>query len=603
MKKNLKKRNLTALLFVLCLCTLQACRKDVLVSDSNGIHNRLSIEEAKNYFNEHIKSTVVPKKLMSTSGTGNPTNEQLLDNMLAARQPIWESAYQQLMSSGASSVKIPLDLGPVFMITDEGKKEMIPFGALNYLFMYKDSLQHIHSQWITLLPDRDWLYGNRGQYTGDIQVKTWEGTLLRQFHYDRHGATTSSHASATRKISAVKKISNDLPEPEIPMLQTVCISFGNRSKCTCINKNACDMCWQCTSNVCRTFPAGAVIPEDNDPGFWGTGATGGGGSPGGVGGGGYAYYPPDYVPPGCISDPSYNIPSYPAPSGYEWAAPCGGPGGGIPTPIGPNENALKLGYIINSMGITDPVEQNFLLNNQHLYDTLQTFLTDNVNTTEHLDYVKWAVSYLLANQNVSIDELDYDNLSLPSLTEISTYENLTIDLSETKLPIDPRLITKYPKLMNVIKGLHAKVSSTPKIMTALKKYTGLSETAILTQLKVNKVGPTLVVRPNEQMKAIRAGKVVYSYGMFKPNEANKLFIYLNEDYVDFLENSTSANYDKLELFISTIVLHEYVHWAGYNFNLFPSLGNVEYGELFEKDAFGGIIYYNSKNGKVFYNKN
>jgi hypothetical protein len=231
-----------------------------------------------------------------------------------------------------------------------------------------------------------------------------------------------------------------------------------------------------------------------------------------------------------------------------------------------------------------------------------TFLNENVNSIENLKYVKWVVTYSLANPGLSIDELEYDDLDVPLMPELATYENISIDLSETKLPIDPRLITKYPKLMAVVKGLYNRVSSNPKIMTALKKYTGLTETAILNQLKVNKIGPVLVVRPNAQMRVIRGGKVVEPYGMFKGNDANQLFIYLNQDYVMYLENSTTDNYAQLEVLLSTIILHEYVHWADYNFNLFPPLGNVEYGELFEKDAFGGKIEYNKKNGKIYYNK-
>ena len=107
---------------------------------------------------------------------GNTAGERKIEDLLNNREAIWESAYQKLISTG-NAVKIPLDLGKIYAVVDAEKKELIPFGSLNYLLMYRDSLQQIHSEWVMLSPDKAWLYGSRDRYTGRIVVRDWAGNF------------------------------------------------------------------------------------------------------------------------------------------------------------------------------------------------------------------------------------------------------------------------------------------------------------------------------------------------------------------------------------------------------------------------------------------
>lgn len=136
------------------------------------------------------------------SGFGN---EDVLEQMLANKQAIWEGAYQTLISSG-KAVKIPLDMGQTFLVTDKQKKEIVPFRALNYLFMYKDSAQQIHTEWVKLFPDKDWLYGNRSEYYGIVEVKDWNGKLIRRLNHSKSPSTGSSQ----NMNSIVRQSENDL---------------------------------------------------------------------------------------------------------------------------------------------------------------------------------------------------------------------------------------------------------------------------------------------------------------------------------------------------------------------------------------------------------
>ncbi|MCX2573586.1 hypothetical protein [Pedobacter sandarakinus] len=51
------------------------------------------------------------------------------------------------------------------------------------------------------------------------------------------------------------------------------------------------------------------------------------------------------------------------------------------------------------MGITDLTKQNYLLNNNEVYQALLNYLLDNDSTLENKEFVNWAVGYLLENPN------------------------------------------------------------------------------------------------------------------------------------------------------------------------------------------------------------
>ncbi|WP_293304479.1 hypothetical protein [Pedobacter sp. UBA5917] len=169
-----------ACLIVMCLLLASSCKKDLLQPNSKDLQNGLSIAEAKKYFEANVKQIAKTKKLMSSGNVTPTTDEESAEAILNSRELIWESAYQKLISTG-NAVKIPLNFSKTYAVVDVEKKELIPFGALNYLFMYRDSLHKINSEWVTLLPDKAWLYGKRDQYIGKIVVKDWEGNFIKAY--------------------------------------------------------------------------------------------------------------------------------------------------------------------------------------------------------------------------------------------------------------------------------------------------------------------------------------------------------------------------------------------------------------------------------------
>lgn len=336
MNKLMLKGEVAACLILMCLLMVQSCKKDLLQPNSNVLTSSLSIAEAKKYFETTVKPSLKSKTLLSKGVTKPSTNDESIAEILDNKEAIWESAYQKLISTG-NAVKIPLDFGKTYSVVDVGKKELIPFGSLNYLFMYKDSLQQIHAEWVILLPDKAWLYGKREQYTGKIVVKDWEGNFIKA--YDYKGMIPAKSMSLIPGKSS-NNMTNSLPEtaeppvdpldPTSPDVWVICIT-----KChEFCEQNIVD------SRKCIII-RNPEDPENGGGGGGGGGSSGNGGSGsngGSVGGGsnggtsGADYFPPNG--PSCSSDPGYTKPNYPAPDGYSWIMPCEGPGA-VPTPSGP----------------------------------------------------------------------------------------------------------------------------------------------------------------------------------------------------------------------------------------------------------------------------
>ncbi|MBC6110741.1 hypothetical protein ACFOG5_16835 [Pedobacter fastidiosus] len=145
----ISKGKALAFLIFLSLFIVQGCRKDIIQPNSGVLKNSLSIAEAKAYFDANLRQGTKPEKLMSTSEVGNGVTA---DNYLTNKQPIWNQTYQKMLANG-NSVKMPIDFGNAYAVVNEAKNELMPLSALNYLFMYKDSLQVIHAEWVMLLPD------------------------------------------------------------------------------------------------------------------------------------------------------------------------------------------------------------------------------------------------------------------------------------------------------------------------------------------------------------------------------------------------------------------------------------------------------------------
>ncbi|SFG60976.1 hypothetical protein [Pedobacter insulae] len=148
---------------------------------------------------------------------------------------------------------------------------------------------------------------------------------------------------------------------------------------------------------------------------------------------------------------------------------------------------------------------------------------------------------------------------------------------------------KYPKFTNLIKELKNNVQNDKKILDALKDWSGLTESKILEKLAFGE-GPTIVVKD-----------LTGRYGYFDRNE-NPNVINIDASWVRGLEAANLLSTRQATAFLLGVtVLHEFVHQARAANNLDR---NYEYGNAFEKSAFGLVIHgENAGNySYIFYGK-
>jgi hypothetical protein len=358
-----------------------SCKKEILLPKDSGIKQSISITEAKQFFDANIKpSSRSSAKLMdSKNGIGNLSQINVQD-VLNGKQALWNKASLKEISIG-TAVRIPLDFGGASLIVNEKKNKVVSFNSLNYLLMYKDSLQRMHTEWVYLLPDSSWLYGNRAQYTGSIIVKNWNGKVIKAYNFEKKTALDQSPiksgklslAGKNQKLASGPGISNKPPKSRY-----VCILLQIPDQCTCIDKGKCDWCSVCTKQLCDWIVDEEVEVDPPMGSSWPGGSEGSeGGGSGPVTGGPTRG---DYLPPNCNPDPNYQVPETPAGEGVDWILPCGGadPIEVIDLPDNPGEDKLEysqewydaedeLGIVdteLSQLGIqhTDPIPESYYIN-------------------------------------------------------------------------------------------------------------------------------------------------------------------------------------------------------------------------------------------------
>jgi hypothetical protein len=158
----------------------------------------------------------------------------------------------------------------------------IPFNQVNYLLMYKDEEMQIHSEWVTILPDSLWLYGDRSSYQGNVLVRKWNGQPLKFFSYKDNMVTESivndSKTSIARIQSEIVEVCWNVP-----------VDCDDRRLSEQNNNRVTADFHPCFTIECETTDGEPGGPGNGGSGSSSTGSGGGGG--GGSGGSGGDYNP------------------------------------------------------------------------------------------------------------------------------------------------------------------------------------------------------------------------------------------------------------------------------------------------------------------------
>lgn len=146
---------------------------------------------------------------------------------------------------------------------------------------------------------------------------------------------------------------------------------------------------------------------------------------------------------------------------------------------------------------------------------------------------------------------------------------------------------KYPRFTNMVKDLHSFVKNDIKVLDALKKWSGFSETEILEKVKFGQ-GPEIVIKELNNSD---------HYGYFDESEDPNI-VNINASWARGLEQANLVETQQATGFILAVtILHEFVH-LGRNANSLDQ-NTWEYGYGFEQSAFGTYITKNNA-GKYAY---
>lgn len=407
-------------LVIVSLSLSYGCKRDLLQPNYNTLKNKLSFNEARQYFEANLKQLGMPNKLMAIEGKGSVLPKATIEAILYNKEPIWDKAYQKVISSGVA-VKIPIDFGNARKVVDERTGAYVPYSNLNYLLMYKDSLQRVHAEWVFLKPTLNWFNGNRRNFEGSIVVKDWNGNVLKSYNYG------PAKPDQNNKLSSVKGVlmrgGNNMP------LADGCLIWAVKAKCSCNvawssgvrqvgtwNPEKCDYCDYCVDYFCMPEPKCETCPPlpDWGGGSGGTGNNGGSGGtpPGGNGnGGGGGTGPGDYEPEDCTTGEQVVYPDgsmtpppcVPIPHCENCPPTQNPPGPGVPLTVG--QALINILNIDGELGLSKISYLNSVSNTVELEAMFQ-YLGVNGNNSDNRTFLNWAIENLTANNNLSFEQLN-----------------------------------------------------------------------------------------------------------------------------------------------------------------------------------------------------
>ncbi|KIA91048.1 hypothetical protein OC25_23185 [Pedobacter kyungheensis] len=453
-KLTLKNGKAIACLILTFLFMVQACRKDSLMPSSNLLNKTISVEEAKQYFEQNILKFKPGVKLSSTGPIKSERNDgtDTSDDKL----PMWDASKFRDLSIGTNAVLAPLHREGVYVHISN--KKMVKYGFLNYLMMHKDADNKIITEWVELKPTEKWVDAKFSRnYDGKILVKDWDGKIKRIYTFN-DGILVTTNKLKKNVLASLK--GKTISSEQVCLVTTTVTIKTIPTRCPCMGHTyeqigQCDCSVKPTHSYYRTVEVETTydceIPDEPiEPTPGGSGGTPGG--PGNQGGG--SPNPNDYTPLNCNPDPNYTVPTVPPPPGTEYILPCSELE--IPTeepplpsdePIEPKSSADLLVEWFNN----DPDAQLHLSDNEiaYLYAN-PTIASELLNTTfseakEVKEFTKWAIAYSINNGYseyvTSLLNGVYENQ--PDADAESTFTNFSFDNIETNFAFSSNGVNVY----------------------------------------------------------------------------------------------------------------------------------------------------------------
>ena len=217
---------------------------------------------------------------------------------------------------------------------------------------------------------------------------------------------------------------------------------------------------------------------------------------------------------------------------------------------------------------------------------IQISILETITSFEQIEFVNGTINFMIENPEVTY----FDYIKPPFIWKyIGDDGNTFNDLNPSKEPFfkfDPtdNYEKTYPKFTYLAKNLKTFVKNNPKVLEALKTYSGFSKQKILDDLTFGQ-GPVIKV---EEMYG--------RYGFFNKNKGINT-LHINASYVRGLESAYYENTREATAFLLAVtILHEFVHYSTNKNNI--SEGAYDFGKGFERDAFNVLIEYDNAGNVV-----
>ncbi|GAA4197387.1 hypothetical protein GCM10022289_04540 [Pedobacter jeongneungensis] len=428
-KLMLNKGKAVACLILMCLFMAQACKKDLMMPNSNLLDKSISLEEAKQYFENNILKFKTGAKLSSNGSvkSGGDIDADISDNKL----PMWDASQFKDLSIGTNAVLTPLHRPGVYIHISE--KRMVKYGFLNYLMMHKDAENKIITEWVELKPSEKWINSKVSRkYDGKILVKEWNGRIKMLYNFD-DGIPVKASPLKLNMLASVRGTKMDTGNEDVQCFVTTTTTIKLSPKtCPCLGHTyeqaaICNCSVkpekgnQYTVNVVEEYDC--ELPFDPDRPVTGTGSSGTTGPGGSNGPGGGTPNPGDYFPLNCEPDPNYVMPTIPPPPGTEYILPCSAmeiptegtpsPNSGpspVPVPKTPSELLIEWFNSDSNLQLHLTADETAFLEGNPLIaeELLNTTFSEAAETKE---FTKWAVGYLNENRDVSFADFKRDFLT------------------------------------------------------------------------------------------------------------------------------------------------------------------------------------------------
>ncbi|PUZ28610.1 hypothetical protein DCC81_03760 [Chitinophaga parva] len=313
------------------LIYLSSCKREIIPQSSSGSRS-LSIEEARQFYATHFGAGKSARK-------SSPAYKEA-DTSLGEQSPQWDGAQTRVLKSNFDAVLAPLYRKDVYTVVND--KQMVPYGFLNFLMMYKDEHNQVISEWVVLKPSAKWLSSLVDRpFDGDIVVNNLDGTKKSRYFFadglqvsqsvlprDTSGTSTNDRKKTSintmKTDDATPVIINPDEGPECDVTTYVTVTTTPGTTCSCaghtydqISKCTCDNPPTPGTTSLRYYTEWHCDPAVVPP------VGGGGSDPGGPGGGVPAggSVSTDYPPVSCNADPNYTMPTTPPPAGTQYMIP------------------------------------------------------------------------------------------------------------------------------------------------------------------------------------------------------------------------------------------------------------------------------------------